>query len=142
MNYKKARETYIEQDYNCAETTLRLANDRFAFGLTDEEMRMIGGFGGGMGCEGVCGILSAGIVAISKRMISQRAHATEGLKEACAEFVALFEKEMGSTKCSDLKGKYFVEEQRCLTTVELGAKLIESYLEKLPERLRRPASAD
>lgn len=127
----KVQEYYIEKDFNCAETTLRLANARFDLGMTENETKMIGGFGGGMGCENVCGALCGGIAAISKLMIEERAHALEGFGALCAEYVNRFEKEFGSTCCAKIKEKNFVEGTRCKVTVEKNAEILEAYLEEL-----------
>ena len=41
---------YYDQDYNCAETILRAANDEYQLGLDEAALRLAAGFGGGMGC--------------------------------------------------------------------------------------------
>jgi C_GCAxxG_C_C family probable redox protein len=122
---------YLEKDFNCAETTLRAINEEFHLGLTDNEMKLVGGYGGGLCCEETCGALCGSIAAISKMMIKERAHATEGLKNACATYVAQFREKLGSTNCKELKKKYMTEGQRCLKTVELNAELAESYLRNI-----------
>lgn len=131
---KQVEEYYIVRDYNCAETTLRLANEKFDLGMTENELKMIGGFGGGMGCQNTCGALCAGIAAISKMMIEERAHALEGFGDICAEYVNRFEKQFGSTSCAKIKEKNFVEGTRCKVTVEDGAELLEAYLEELKNK--------
>lgn len=39
--------------YNCAETTLRAADEAWELHLPEEAFRLMGGFGGGMGVQGV-----------------------------------------------------------------------------------------
>ena len=70
-----------------------------------------------MGCGGTCGALSAAMAVISMFLVEERAHATEGFKEKCANFCQTFERELGSTKCSVLKEKYTQEDSRCYKTV-------------------------
>jgi C_GCAxxG_C_C family probable redox protein len=84
-----------------------------------------------MGCEGVCGALSASIAVISALKIQDKAHGTPGFRTLCGDYVALFEKELGSTNCHELKKKYFKKETtHCLETVEKTADLLEKFLEQ------------
>ena len=49
---------YLEKNYNCAETLIHAINDEYHLALGEEEMKLAGGFGGGMGCmEATCGAL-------------------------------------------------------------------------------------
>uniref|UniRef100_UPI0032190515 C-GCAxxG-C-C family (seleno)protein n=1 Tax=Clostridium perfringens TaxID=1502 RepID=UPI0032190515 len=100
MNNHKLRRYYLEKDYNCAETILRAANEEYHLGLNEDSFRLVSGFGGGMGCGGTCGALSSAMAVISMFLVEERAHATEGFKEKCANFCQTFERELGSTKCS------------------------------------------
>ena len=83
----RVKEYYLEKDYNCAETTLHCINDEYGLGLTDEQIKLASGFGAGMGCGQTCGVLCAGIAALGKLLVDQRAHNTETgeyiLKLAC-----------------------------------------------------------
>lgn len=128
MNKQKLRHYYLEKDYNCAETVLRVANEEYDLGLNEDSFRLVSGFGGGMGCGETCGALSSAMAVISMFLVEDRAHATEGFKEKCAEFCQSFERELGSTKCSVLKDKYTEEGSRCLKTVELSYSLLENFL--------------
>lgn len=122
---------YLDQDFNCAETVIRIANEQFDLGIPQEEMKLLAGFGGGLGCGMTCGALCGGIAAISKMLVEERAHATEGFKEICADYVSRFEQRLGNCNCAQLKESYFVEENRCLKVVEEGTKLMEEFLREL-----------
>ena len=39
----------LKCDYNCAESTLLAANDLYDLGLSAEDAKLMGGFGGGLG---------------------------------------------------------------------------------------------
>ncbi len=134
-----AKEYYLDKDYNCAETTIRLVNDRFHLGLSEDSMKLLSGFGGGMGCEKTCGALCSGIAAISRLTVGERAHATEGFSDRCAAYVSQFEQTLGSCVCSELKEKYHTEDTRCLRTVELSAELLEAYLAELTKAEEDPS---
>ena len=122
---------YLEKDYNCAESTLRIMNDEYGLGLDEDALKLVGGFGAGMGCGSSCGVLCAGIAALSRVLIKERSHEDPANKETCGAFTQAFEKEMGSCMCAKLKEKYFREDgTRCYQTVEKGAALLEAFLEE------------
>ncbi len=133
-----ARELFLEKDFNCAETTLRLANEFYGLGLEEEDFRLVSGYGGGFGCGITCGILCSDIAAISKMVVTERAHATEGFKELCEEYVNCFREAMGHTDCAPLKEMYFDEEGggRCIAAVEKAADLFETFVEEHQLRSR------
>lgn len=122
---------FIHEGYNCAETTLIILNERFELGLTEEEIRLVSGFGGGMASGKTCGILCGAIAALSKYMVTDRAHATPNFREACANCVAQFEQKFGNTDCAELKKDYFKEGTRCLHLVGEAIELIEDYMGQL-----------
>ena len=130
MLRETAKKYYLEQNYNCAESVLRAANEEYGLGLDEGALKLMAGFGGGMGCGGVCGALSGGIAALSKLRVSDRAHTTPGFSGECAGVVAAFEEKAGSCQCSELKARFFREGTRCLDTVEIGCQALEEYLGK------------
>ena len=129
----RVKEYYLEKDYNCAETTLHCINDEYGLGLTDEQIKLASGFGAGMGCGQTCGVLCAGIAALGKLLVDQRAHNTEGFGDICAAYVGAFQAKLGSLACEELVKTYKKEETRCLETVLLAADLFEDYFARLPE---------
>ena len=123
-----AKKYFLDQDFNCAETTLKIINDQYDLGLTDEDFKLFGGFGGGFGCGITCGILVSDIAAISKFAIKERAHATPGFKDLCEEYVTRFREKMGHTDCTPIRDCFFQEGRRCLNAVETAADLFEEFV--------------
>lgn len=119
---------FINRDYNCAETVLRVANDAYKLGLREQDFKLVSAFGGGLGCGKTCGALCGALSAIGCIKVADRAHATENFKELCSGFVQRFEAELGSIDCETLKLKYRNEETRCLKTVVLTANALDEYL--------------
>ena len=128
MLRERAEKYYLEGDYNCAEAILRAANDACALGLREDALRLAGGFGGGMGRGEACGALCGAMAVISAVLIETRAHATPGVKQKCADYVARFEGRLGGIDCRDLKPKYARDGRRCADAVALGAELLEEFL--------------
>ena len=130
----KAREYFLEKDNNCAESTLRIANDLYGFGLDGEAIRLVSAFGGGMGCGKTCGALCGAMAAIGEKTVTDRAHTTENFKEICSGFVERFQKEFGSCDCAEVKPAFFVEGERCVNVVSRTAKLLDEYLKELEDK--------
>lgn len=100
MLRETAKKYYLEQNYNCAESVLRAANEEYGLGLDEGALKLMAGFGGGMGCGGVCGALSGGIAALSKLRVSDRAHTTPGFSGECAGLVAALRKRWGAASAA------------------------------------------
>lgn len=124
MEIEKIRKLYLEEGYNCAEATLLAMAEEKGMDLNREEIKMLGAFGGGLGCGEACGALCASIAIIGRLMIDEKAHETEGLKKRCSEYVENFRNKMGSINCRDLKPVNTVEGQRCLKTVLKNYELL------------------
>ena len=127
----KEREYFIDKDYNCAESTLRLANDKYDLGLTDDEMKLVSACGGGFSSGLSCGVLCASAAVISKKLVATKSHDCEELKPTMIAFVERFREVCGGTDCSVLKPLHFKEGQRCLEMVELGEKVLDDFMAKL-----------
>lgn len=127
---ENVREYFLNQDFNCAETTLRIINDRYGLGLEEKDFKLVSGYGAGCGCGIICGALAGGISALGSMMVPQRAHATPGFKEACGEYCKKFEDALGSTNCAELRPKYFKEGIRCAEAIEAAADCFEAFAEE------------
>ena len=125
---------YMENNLNCAESTLDAANRKFALGLTEDDIRLVSGFGGGMASGRVCGALAGAIAAISRVTVKDKGHTTPGFKDIMGGYVDKFVKEFGSTECRDLRARYAKPEIRCKELVEANALMLEKYLEELKNK--------
>lgn len=123
----KAYKYFIEQDNNCAESSLRAINEEYGLGLKDEDMKLVSAFGGGMGCGETCGALCGCMAALGSMAVDGRAHATEGFSAKCGQLYAQFVEKLGSANCLELKKLYRNDETRCLKTVELGLETFEAF---------------
>ncbi len=125
------RELFLEKDCNCAETILLWANERYGLDISPEDVRLVSGYGGGLGCGENCGALLGALAALSKRMVHDRAHATPGFREACAGLVDRFRAELGSIQCAELKERYRRSDVRCLHVVERAAAVLDQCMQEL-----------
>ena len=125
---EEIRRYYLDRDYNCAETTLRVINERYGLGLTEDDFKLVSGFGGGFGCGITCGALCASMAALGKLAVAERAHATPGFRELCGRYAEAFREAMGHTDCAEIKKGFFREDgTRCLLTVQTNLDLFARF---------------
>jgi len=119
---------YLDGGCNCAEAMALGARDEYGLDFPEESVRLVSGFGGGMGCGKACGALLGGLAALGYMKADRRAHNTPGFSGLCAGFVRAFDQALGSCECADLKPRFAREDRRCAAVVERAAGLLESYL--------------
>lgn len=126
---------YLDEHFNCAESMLRTANEQFGLGLSEESLRLAGGFGGGMGAGGACGALCGAVQAISALMLkaqeSGRAADCPGFREACSGFYQAFQEQLGSSECRDLTPVYKKPDVRCYELMEKAWALLRQAAEDI-----------
>jgi C_GCAxxG_C_C family probable redox protein len=126
MLEEKARFYYGTKEKNCAEGILLAANDVYGLNLSDTDISLFAGFGGGMGCGSTCGALSGAIAVLSKLFGTR-----ENFRDLCGAFVSEFETALGAQDCETLSAKYKTEADRCVKTVAMTAQVLENYIDKL-----------
>ena len=102
---------------SCAEGILLAANEEYGLGLTQDEVQLFAGFRTGLG-----GAL-AGAVGVLSRLYRRRAD----LKELCADFSALYEREWASSAADGS------------AAAELAARLLEQYISQQEEPSAAPS---
>ena len=108
--------------------------DGTAAGVAPEDVKLVSGFGGGLGSGENCGALLGALAALSKALVRERAHATTGFGATCAGLVNRFRAELGTIECTELKEKYRRPDVRCLYVVERAAAILDEYMQELEEK--------
>lgn len=119
---------YFEQNYNCAESLLRAANDYYELGLHDREMIMVGAYGAGIQCGNTCGAVLAAAAVLSMKYVEAKAHESTDIKPVTTELIRKFNMKYGSTLCKDIKPQSFKPEYRCKMTVETACDILEETI--------------
>ena len=127
------REIFLDGNYNCAEAVLLWADGKYGLHVAPEDVKLVSGFGGGLGCGENCGALLGAVAALSKMLVQDRAHETAGLREACAGLTDRFREDLGSIECAELKKKYRRPDVRCLFVVERAAAILDGFIRDLAE---------
>lgn len=118
----------IKEDYSCAEKILYGANKVYGLGLDKQALKLVSGFGGGMGIESVCGALTGSIMVLGRLFVVDKAHESPRCKELTKELLNRYQEEMGDILCKPLKEKYRTEEEKCKFVVLKAAELLDSIV--------------
>ena len=124
------RRVMLTEEYNCAETVVRLGNERYCLGLPEEAFRLLSGFGGGMCVGKTCGAVTGAIAVLGKLAVNDRAHHTENWDELVGGLFDAMNEAFGATDCDDIVPKYRTEEERCCATVDLALEVLDAYLKE------------
>ncbi len=119
---------YFEQNYNCAETLIRAANDYYDLKLHDRDMVMLGAYGGGIQTGNTCGAILAAASVLSMKYVEQKAHESKDIKPITTALIREFNKKYGSVLCKDIKPQSFDPQLRCKYTVEAACEILEAVI--------------
>lgn len=119
---------YFDQNYNCAETILRAANDYYNLGLHDNDMKMVGAYGAGIQCGNTCGAILSAAAVLSMKYIETKAHESENIRALGTNLIRKFNMQYGSVLCKDIKPHSFKPECRCQLTVESACDILEEVI--------------
>ncbi len=130
------RKYYIEENYNCAECLIHAANEYYGLNISDEDMKMFGGFGSGMYAGIVCGTLVANVAILSKMVIKNKAREeTKEILPIINGMVNDFNEHLDGLSCKELRPKYYTREDSCLKTVLLAAEVLQKAVSEVKEKV-------
>ena len=119
---------YFEQNYNCAETILRAANEYYDLGLHDRDMIMVGAYGAGIQSGNTCGAVLSVAAILSLKYVEAKAHESEDIRPVIQKMMRKFNDRFGSVLCSDIKPQSFKPEYRCQKTIEVACDILEETI--------------
>ena len=131
---------------NCAQSVLAAFTEET--GLSDgQSLAIYSGFGGGMRCGSICGVVAAAVVALGMCYPHTRENGAEGKRrsgELTKEFEERFSRQFGKLECRDLKANPIGEgtemakalncETHCRKMVVSGTELLHDMLSELEEK--------
>ena len=121
---------YFEQNYNCAETLIRAANECYDLKLHDRDMIMVGAYGAGIQTGNTCGAILSAVAVLSMKYIENKAHESASIREVTTALIRKFNLKYGSVLCKDIKRQSFSPEFRCKKTVETACDILDEVLEE------------
>src|SRR6056297_1031099 len=119
-----------ENDLNCAESMIYGANDEYDLKLSEDALKTMSAFGGGMAVESVCGALTGAVAALGIMFTGDKSVEKDRRKEIIENFYKSFEEKLGTDNCEEIKEKYDDEVEGCLKVVELSAEVLEEIIDK------------
>lgn len=125
------RESYLDHNYNCAETMLRACNLYYNLGLKEEQYKLMAAFGGGLQSGNVCGALSGCSATLGMMLVETKAHECDALRQAEIQLIRGFRARLSDTQCAKLKAMHFHQEHRCLKTCLAAGEALEETIEQL-----------
>lgn len=121
---------YELEDYNCAETLIHAANEYYHLSLHEEDMKMMAGFGGGMYTGMTCGALTGCIAALSKIIITTKAHESQDIRRVVQSCIRHFKQNLQGTQCVEIKPIHHQPDTKCLPTCLLAAQALEQTIQE------------
>lgn len=119
---------YFDQNYNCAESILRAANDYYELGLHDRDMILVGAYGAGIQTGNTCGAVLSAAAVLSMKYVEAKAHESTEIKPVVTKLICKFNEKYGSTLCKDIKPQSFKPEYRCKMTIEAACDILEETI--------------
>jgi C_GCAxxG_C_C family probable redox protein len=128
---KETAKKYWTEDYdlNCAECIIYAANEKYNLNLSQQTLKVMAGFGGGMATGDVCGVVTGSIGVIGIMFTEVSGHKSPIIKEMTREFIRRFNEKLGYIKCVDLKKEY-INEKKCKLMIETGAEILDDIILK------------
>lgn len=119
---------YFDQNYNCAETILRAANEYYDLGLHDKDMILVGAYGAGIQSGNTCGAVLSVVAVLSLKYVEAKAHESEDIRPVVQKMMRKFNEKYGSILCKDIKPQSFKPEYRCQMTIETSCDILEETI--------------
>lgn len=119
---------YFEQNYNCAETILRAANEYYNLKLHDRDMILVGAYGAGIQSGNTCGAVLSAAAVLSMKYVEAKVHESEDIRPVVVKLMRKFNEKYGSTLCKDIKPQSFKPEYRCRETINTACDILEDTI--------------
>lgn len=104
--HDRVQDAYWNQDWNCAETTLRVLSEVFGVDLDPQVLAAAVGMHGAGGYRAQCGLVE-GALMFTGLLGKERGIPQDAIVEACRDFAEAFEERFGSLLCRDLRPEGF-----------------------------------
>lgn len=129
---KDMTEKYYSEKYNlnCAETIIYAANEEYDMKLDKKALKTMAAFGGGMGIESVCGVISGSLATLGILFTKKSAHESEKNKKLAQEFFEKFKGKLNNIMCKELKECHRNDKTRCSIMVETAADILDEIIKR------------
>ena len=87
-------------------------------------------FGGGMGIESVCGVITGSLAVIGILFTIEKAHEGDRVKTLCQELFQKFEAKLSTNNCAVLKAKYKKADVGCRVMIETATEILDEIVSR------------
>ncbi len=119
---------YFQNNYNCAEAMIHAGNDYYGLGISENDMRMVAGYGAGLQCGQTCGAIISAVSLLSMRYVAKNAHSSPDITITSNMLIKRFKDKYDSLLCKDIRPKSFQKEIRCLNTINFACDTLEEVI--------------
>jgi len=117
-----------EKGYNCAELILRCCDEKFKLNLTEEALKSVEGFGGGMGVGSTCGIITGAIVAITIMYNGEKYVTNKELEDLIKSLYNQIKKELKDDSCTKLLEINKKDGRSCWEMITYSGEVLEKFI--------------
>lgn len=114
---------------NCCERILFSANDVLGLNLNEDALKVARAFGGGMKVKSTCGVITGGVMALSKYYYDD-----DRLEEIVVDYITSFETAYTSLSCEVLTDLYRQEDIKCQPVIKNAGQVLDGIIEKYGKR--------
>jgi len=118
------------EDLSCAETILYAADRAYQLALPKSALKLAAGFGGGMGVEKICGVITGASMVFSALFIEDRGHESDRVKDLNREFFQRMEGILGHVDCAPIKERWRTENDGCLPVMKEAARVLQEIVDR------------
>ncbi len=118
------------EDLNCAETILYAADRAYDLRLPKAALKLAAGFGGGMGVERTCGVLTGASMVFSALFVHDRAHEGNRVERLNREFFRRMEDFLGHVDCGPIKKRWRTVEDGCHPVKIEAARVLQEIIDR------------
>lgn len=118
------------EDFNCAEKIVYGANKAYSLGINEEDLKLSAAFGGGMGVESTCGVITGAMMVLGRMFTDTVQHQSDVLRPLTNEFLDKYRARMNSLDCAPLKEAHRTEEAGCSPVIIAGAEILDAIISR------------
>lgn len=119
-----------KEDLNCAETIVYAANRAYGLDLPKSALKLAAGFGGGMGVQKTCGVITGASMVFSAMFVEDRGHESTRVKELNQEFFRKMEDTLGHIDCAPIRERWHSDSDGCLPVMLQAARVLQDIIDR------------
>ena len=117
-----------EKGYNCAELIIRAFDEKFKLNISEQTLKSVKGFGGGMGVGSTCGIITGAITGITVMCDGEIYITNKELEELIKILYNQIKKELKDDSCTKLLETNKKDGKSCWQMIIDSGEVFEKFI--------------